>query len=148
MPQVSKRIPSQVVEERMFEVFEKTFLDLKSVEDARLLLGDLLTRTEKIMVAKRLAIAVLLAKDYDYRSITNILKVSFSTINAILKQQVIDGRGYKKAVDKILKNESLDEFYTQLAKNISKVLCPHPASHKRIEASYRKKITQRNRKII
>lgn len=148
MPQISKRIPSQVVEERMFEVFEKTFLDLKSVEDARLLLGDLLTRTEKIMMAKRLAIAVLLAKDYDYRSIINILKVSFTTINAILKQQVIDGRGYKKAVDKILKNESLDEFYTRLAKNISKVLSPHPASHKRIEASYQNKVTQRDRKII
>ena len=50
-----------MVEERMFEVFEKTFLGLKSAESARLLLGDLLTRTEKIMIAKRLAIAVLLA---------------------------------------------------------------------------------------
>lgn len=132
----------------MFEVFEKTFIDLKSVEDARLLLGDLLTRTEKIMIAKRLAIAVLLAKGYDYRSIINILKVSFTTINAILKQQVIDGRGYKKAVDKILKNESLDDFYTQLTKNIAKLLAPHPASRKRIEASYQKGVTKRDREMI
>src|SRR3989338_9528747 len=120
----------------MFEVFEKTFLELKSVEEARLLLGDLLTPTEKIMLAKRLAIAVLLAKDYDYRQINQVLKVSFTTILAVMKQQVIDGRGYRKAVDKILHKENLEEFFADLTKNIAKVLDPHPAGQRRIERQH------------
>ena len=137
-----------MVEERMFEVFEKTFLGLKSAESARLLLGDLLTRTEKIMIAKRLAIAVLLAKGYDYRAIINTLNVSFTTINAVLKQEAIDGRGYKKAVDNVLKSESLDDLYSQLTKNIAKFLTPHPASQRRIEGHYQKEADRRRRKVI
>lgn len=132
----------------MFKVFEKAFLNLKSVEDARIFLNDLLTRTEKTMIAKRLAIAVLLTKGYDYRSISSTLKVSATTINAILKQQTIDGRGYKNIVGKILRDEDLESFYLKLTRHLGKIIGPHPVNQRRIESEYQRKENRRQRSAI
>lgn len=80
------------------------------------------------MIAKRLAIAVLLAKGYDYRTISQTLKVSATTINAVLKQQSLDGRGYQNVVDKILRDEELKSFYLKLTKHLGQILSPHSPS--------------------
>ena len=148
MPQISKKFLNKAVEKRLFEVFEQAFLNLKSVAEAREFLNDLLTPTEKIMIAKRLAIAVLVEKGYDYRAIIRILKVSFTTINAVLKQQTIDGRGYHRIVDKILRKESLDKFYLELSKGFAKITNPHPASRRRTEAHYQKEAARRRKSAL
>src|SRR3989338_9398310 len=106
MPQVSKKLLARKIEIRMFTVLEKAVADLKSGEDIRNFLDDLLTPTEKVMLAKRLAIAVLLAKDYNYRQICDVLKLSSNTVTSVLKHQVINGRGYAAVVKKILRDES------------------------------------------
>jgi len=143
MPQVSKKLLARKIEIRMFTVLEKAVADLKSGDDIKNFLDDLLTSTEKVMLAKRLAIAVLLAKDYNYRQICDVLKLSSNTVTSVLKHQVINGRGYAAVVKKILRDESSTEFFLNLEKTISKLIS-HPARHGSIESRYflKKKILE------
>lgn len=111
MPQVSRFPVKQEVYERIFELLLKTVADSHDKKEARLLLDDLLTPTEKIMLAKRLAIAVLLAKGYQYGSIQEILRVSKPTIAMVNLAFKYKGAGYKKFVAKVLGEEKIGEFW-------------------------------------
>lgn len=64
MAQVSKYPISKDVADRIFDVFIKSFIKVKNVQDAQNLANDLFSPTEKIMLAKRLAIAFLLMREY------------------------------------------------------------------------------------
>lgn len=111
MTKVSRRILNKALEERIFEVFIRTIIDLKKPDEAKSFVEDLLFPTEKIMLVKRLAIAILLTKGYTYDRIDQTLKVSRTTIMHVsyfLKHG--QSGGYQKAVTKIIgreKNEAL-----------------------------------------
>lgn len=100
------------------------------------------------MLAKRLAIAILLAKDYDYRQIHHVLKVSFSTIMAVIKQQAINGVGYRRAVAKALRHEETEDFIAKLTKNVAQFLTPHPVGKRQIEAESRRDAYRRSLREI
>ncbi|PJE70037.1 hypothetical protein COU97_01860, partial [Candidatus Shapirobacteria bacterium CG10_big_fil_rev_8_21_14_0_10_48_15] len=80
MAQVSRLPLSEKIYQRIFEIFFQTAAEIRTKKAAEEFFNDLLTPTERIMLAKRLSIAVLLAKGYDYRSIREILHVSPPTI--------------------------------------------------------------------
>ncbi len=107
MGQVSKYPISKNIADRIFEIFLTTFVRIRDEQEADQFVSDLLTPTEKIMLAKRLAIAFLLAKDYDYRAIKYILKVSSGTISSVNLAIQHGSEGYKKVIEKILREESL-----------------------------------------
>lgn len=135
MPQVSRRLLARRIEKRMFEAFEGAVANLRKSEDIRNFIDDLLTPIEKIMLAKRLAIAVLLAKGYNYRQVSDALKLSSNTIAAVLKHQLINGQGYSVVVNKILKDEAARKFFLDLEKTVSK-LVSHPSRHKSLDLEY------------
>jgi len=85
--------------------------------DIRNFLNGLLTKTEKIMLAKRLAIAFLLNRDYNYRDIGDVLKVSTSTV-ARIKEAVDRTDNYKIFITKLEKREELKKFAKQFDKFI------------------------------
>lgn len=62
------------------------------------------------MLAKRLGIALLLEKGYDYRTIQRILRVSFPTITSVNNARQYQGKGYRLFINKILKDESVKQF--------------------------------------
>ena len=76
MTQVSKYPISKDVADRIFEVFVKTLLKIKTYKEAESFTYDLFSPVEKIMLAKRIAIAFLLMKGYQYREISRLLRVS------------------------------------------------------------------------
>jgi len=121
MTQVSRHFLNRNIEKRMFEIFEKSVSNLKKSDDIRNYIVDLLTPTEKIILAKRLAIAVLLSKNYAYRTISDLLKVSTSTILSVIRKQAIDGRGYKVVVGKILNSEALGRSFLNLERTLGKM---------------------------
>lgn len=135
MPQVSKKFLQKDIEKRMYQVFEKAIADLKKTEEIKDFIADILTPTERIMLSKRLAIAVLLAKGYDYRQIGDILKVSSTTVGSVIKQHLIGGDGYKVVVDKILQSEELQKLFIDLTKNFAKLIS-HSSRHKRVDSYY------------
>lgn len=115
MTQVSKYPVSKDVYERCWEIFIKILIGVRNSTDANLLINDLLTPTERIMMVKRLAIAVLLMQGYEYREIIKLLRVSFGTI-ALVKLSLEHGSGgYKKAINKILRDEKLKEILNKTA---------------------------------
>lgn len=124
MAQVSRRIISKEVADRIFEVFIKCFIKIRNTEDANKLADDLFSPTEKVMLGKRLAIAFLLMKGYEYREIRDLIKVSTNTIAAISLSLNHGSGGYQNILNRISKEEGLENFFL----NISEKLLSVPAS--------------------
>jgi uncharacterized protein YerC len=114
MAQVSKYPVSKEVSDRMFEVLQDTISSLNGKADVEEFLGELLSPIEKIMLAKRLAIAILLTKRYSYPSIIKILRVTPGTIATVSLTLKYKGKGYQKAVEKILLNEKMSDFWQKI----------------------------------
>ncbi|MBI2074947.1 MAG: hypothetical protein HYT83_03880 [Candidatus Levybacteria bacterium] len=114
MTQVSKYPIHKDVEKRMAEILENTIASLSNSEDIKDFLDDFLSPVEKIMLAKRLSIAVLLAKGYQYPAIRQILRVTPSTIAGVSINLRYAGKGYKKMVKKILADDKNREFWQKI----------------------------------
>lgn len=136
MPQVSKKYLRPWVEKRMGEVLEKTLSRSRRHTEVQELLQDILTPTERIMVAKRLAAAILLLKDYDYRQICHVLKISSSTVLSVFKQLNIAGQGYRRAATQIAHDRERQEFFAALEKEIWKIFSSSRTVKSKIEAGY------------
>ncbi len=119
MTQVSKYPLPKPLEDQMFSLFYKALAGLHFPGEIKVFLDDLLSPTEKTMLAKRLTIALLLVKDYDQRSISQTLKVSLTTVTKINFWLNTKGRGYRKVIDKFLKEEKWEEFWQKLGDFVS-----------------------------
>lgn len=114
MSKISKRLLNKEINKRIFNLFWKTIAGLKTPTEANSFFDDLLSPSEQIMIAKRLAIAVLLTKNFTYTEIDNALKVSRPTIMNVSLWLKHKGAGYRKAVEKILKDEKKEEFLDKI----------------------------------
>jgi uncharacterized protein YerC len=141
MTQISRMPIHKSVEKRMFEIFTTTISNLKKPEDIEEFLHDFLSPVEKIMLAKRLAIAILLAKNYSYPSIQQILRVTPTTIATVSLSLKYSGKGYKKMVEKILSDEKRDNFWQK----IEDVLASIPKA-KGSDWSYQRKIHEKKKR--
>ena len=121
MTQVSKYPVHKDVEKRMFEVLRETISHLRGSEEIEEFLHDFLSPVEKIMLAKRLSIAVLLHKGYRYESIAEILRVTPPTIATVSLLLKYSGKGYKKTVEKIALNEKMNAFWEKVEDMLSKI---------------------------
>lgn len=124
MTQVSRYPLRADMEERLFEIFWQVLADLKTAPEIRVFLHDLLTPTERIMLAKRLGIALLLIKQYDYATIREILKVSTTTIAHVALWLKTEGSGYRAALMKIIKKEKQEAFWDSLERTLAQVIPP------------------------
>lgn len=124
MPQVSKRWLSKDIEEKMFALFFQAFARLSKPMDIAKFLNDLLGPVERIMLAKRLAIAVLLRRGYDYESIKQTLRVSSETIARVNISLNYSGEGYTMVVDEILKDKQMREFWEKVEDALTTFIPP------------------------
>ncbi len=105
MTQVSRIPLRKDIELQMHAVFRAVITGLREEQDVTEFLDDLLTPTEKIMLGKRLAIAVLIEKGYDHRSIRSTLHVSSGTVSQVHYWLKNKGVGYRKVIGRILSKE-------------------------------------------
>lgn len=124
MAQVSKFPVHKDVEKRMFEIFQVSISSLTNPQDIEDFFHEFLSPVEKIMLSKRLSIAILLAKGYSYGTIASILRVTPPTIATVSINLKYSGKGYKKVVEKILRDEKTNEFWQK----IEDILAHIPAS--------------------
>lgn len=132
MPQVSKRYLHKDIEEYLCNLFWEHLAGLRDRISVREFLENVLSDTERIMVSKRLAIAILLARGYTYEDIDDKLKVSKSTITGIHRQLLTGASGYKKAVEVIekrIKLEKTGDFLEKILLNISLPAAPGSSRH-------------------
>ena len=126
MSQVTKRILPKNIQERLFQNFWEIFAQIKKPKDVALFLEDFLSPTEKIMLAKRLTIAILFSKGFDHRSISSLLKVSTSTVNNISIFLKTNSPGYKLLIRKYTQKEIFKEFIKDLERTIYRL---QPGQH-------------------
>lgn len=101
------RLPLRTdVWDRILNLFVGTIANQTDKKRLSNFFDDFFSPTEKIMFAKRLAAAVLVAKEHDYQSIREILKVSPSTIAKLSLKIKYGGEGLKPVIEDIFKKES------------------------------------------
>lgn len=115
MAQISKRYLSLAVQNKISETLLEAISGVKGRKDTALFVNDLLTPTERVVLAKRLAIAVFLLKGWGYESIQDFLKVSSVTVGKV-SLVVKQNQGYRKVVDKMLMTEAGRQFWRDVVK--------------------------------
>jgi len=118
MPPVSRRKLDYKIEKELLESLEY-ILTHSSSQEIKLILKALLTRSERLMIAKRLGVALMLNEGYPASTIDNILKVTRATVDKfeMIISDNIDGfmLALKKEEQRKVK-EGLKEVFKAVAK--------------------------------
>ncbi|MDO8486816.1 MAG: Trp family transcriptional regulator [Candidatus Curtissbacteria bacterium] len=109
MSQVSRRQLTKEIENKVFDSFWSVMANLKKKKEVSIFFSDFFTKTEKVNFAKRMSIAILLYKGYDYRSIRDILKVSVDTIGRVSSN--IEDDGWRLFLKKLEQIEGWQKFW-------------------------------------
>ena len=112
--QVSKAKIDKKTEKQVFKKLYQVLADLRRPEEVEKFLEDVLTKAERLTLAKRLAIAVYLVKGKSYETIRNDLKVSSATIAAVQNMMEKGGAGFSLAVERIEADEWAEEWVKKL----------------------------------
>src|SRR3989344_584455 len=106
MPHVSRYKLTPSTEQELIKTLELVLTKISKEEDLSDFLLALLTPTERIMLAKRLAIIILLKEGLTESSIASALHVTRITVSRLQFFQEARGKGYDIALE-ILKKEKL-----------------------------------------
>ena len=111
---INKTIESQL---------ERMFLGLLSETDdpnkIKLIIGELLTETERMAVLKRLGIAIYLDKSRSYEDIKNNIKVSSATIASVAER--FGQAGWQEIIKMIKAEEWASEWSEKLSKKFKRI---------------------------
>ena len=118
MTQISKSDLSPLVKSEIYNQLNHVVSECRDENEVELLFSELLTKTERIVIAKRLFIAVMLTKGYSYRDIRLVLGVSFPTVRSVQFWLEHGGKGYKQAVERILLEKKNIKILTVIKKII------------------------------
>lgn len=101
MPHVSSKKLKKDILNKLYSQFGRACEKAARKSQAKFFLGDLLTRTEKIMFAKRFAVICFLSEGVPYSYISESLGMSYSTIFRMsLKYDIGKYTGLLKAIRK------------------------------------------------
>lgn len=113
MTRISQFKVDDDVLEKIFSLFFEVISKDKNEEEFQNIIHDLLSPSERIMIAKRVAIFYMLIKKLDYYNIAKSLKVSPSTIAKfnLVKE---NSRGIVSALKGTVRNEKIINFFEEL----------------------------------
>lgn len=116
MPHVSRKRLKKKTFARINEHFVNTAGNLGSSQEMKKFLNEVLTRTERTMLSKRLALIFMLKKGYSFMAIRNTLKVSPSTVTRIWKKLKLGSFSYisSKIPKKVSTNKLKNDFWKDL----------------------------------
>ena len=113
--QISKKGVNKQVAKKIFASLYQVLADFHRPDQVANFLNDILSDTEKTVLAKRLGIALYLSKNKSYDAIRKDLKVSSATIASVQKWLEQSGEGLSLAI----KTVEADEWAGDLAQKIS-----------------------------
>ncbi|MBI2051962.1 hypothetical protein HYT33_04345 [Candidatus Roizmanbacteria bacterium] len=122
MPQISKNLLSKERLGRVFNLFFDLVSNTNNKNTAQQVVGEILTDTERVMIAKRIACYYLITQDVSSGEIAETLNLSRATINhhkyvfknAPKVRSFLERRLKTNGVKKILKEIFVELFYGQL----------------------------------
>lgn len=106
--QVSSKKVNKILEKQLFEMLYQMLCDSKDSKEMKILLGDLLSESEQVSMAKRLGIAVYLDKGRSYENIKENLKVSSATIASVA--EAMGNPGIQMALMKVKAEEWAEDW--------------------------------------
>jgi uncharacterized protein YerC len=115
MPHVSRNELDKKLERELYGYLEIALGKLSPLE-TREFLFSLLSRTEKLMLAKRLAIVMMLKEDIQVQDISRALHVTRETVLRTQMKSEIKGNGYEIALKKLKNDKTMREFKDFLLK--------------------------------
>lgn len=141
MTQVSRFKLREDIQERINELLAEVLLGIKNKFELKLFLDDFFSPIEKTVFSKRLAIAILLAKENDYANIARVLKVTPTTISKMSLHMKYGNGAMNKITEKILNKDSRNVILQDLASIFDVPIKDMPIS------TYYKKKKERENKI-
>lgn len=124
MTQVSKYKLNKKVYEKIFSLFPQFLYRMTNKGKQGVLVESFFTNTEKIVFAKRIAIAFMLVKGYKYDQIVNKIKVSHGTVAKIADALKVNGDVIVKELENISKEEAFMEFLNSIGYQLTVMLPP------------------------
>lgn len=103
------------IQQELLTEFCEALLNLKNTDEVVKFLIDLLTKSEALMLAKRIKIAKLLIEGKDYRTIGGLLKVSHGTIAKVAEWLTEAGEGFRLIAERTKKAKPQPESSWDLA---------------------------------
>lgn len=94
--------------------------DVSDPAEAKTLLSDLLTDSERMAIVKRLAIAVYLDKGRSYEDTKNHLKVSSATIASVA--EIMGNPGIQIALNRVKAERWADDLSSKITGLVRKVM--------------------------
>src|SRR3989338_864477 len=122
MSQVSRRIVNKKAQDKIFELFILSLVLSDSKETTTLFIRDLFSPTERIMLSKRISIAYMLIQGYDYDSISEVLKVSRTTIGKVSYWLKEKGKGFRQIIEKIKRKEKVKHILNEIEDSFLDIL--------------------------
>lgn len=116
MPHVSRRKLKKKVFVRIGSELANIIVKVNSSQEINWLFKELITPTERVMLAKRLAIFLMLEKKYSFRTIERTLKVTLQTVVRFWKKT--KDPSYKPLLRKVEQNKGGRGFLRDLEKMI------------------------------
>jgi uncharacterized protein YerC len=114
-----------------FEILNELYwvlADVKKPDEMKQFLGDFFTKTEHIILAKRLALAGMILHEYDQDIIKKVLHVSTATIYRMKEKLEYGGEGFKTGIRRITRKELFDTFIQKLFEKPQRSMV-HPLSN-------------------
>ena len=113
MTRISRFPVEDKVLKKLYVIMFIVVSSMDEEEEFTQIINELLSPTEKIMVAKRVAIIYLLMKKIDYLNISSVLKVSSSTI-AKFNLMINKRKAITNSLKAIIGSEKLKDFFEKL----------------------------------
>ena len=124
MTQVSRRFLHPKVSVKIIDIFLGVISRLRSKDEVLDFLDYFLTPTEKVMLSKRLSIAYLLESGYKQKSVSNLLKVSNSTVS-IVAGKLRNSEGYRRVLRNVKRREEIKKFLLDLGESAASIGAVH-----------------------
>ena len=118
--QLSTNPLNKNIEKQLSEMLFGILAELKTPEEIKLVLSDILTEAEFTSVIKRLGIAVYLDKGRSYEDVKNNIKVSSATIASVAEH--LGNSGWQEMIKRIKAEEWATDWTDRISKSIKKIL--------------------------
>ena len=108
MTQVSKRKLDSKIEKELLDSLSYIIKELKTKEDVDKFISSALTKTERLMIAKRVLTAFLLQNNIEDKKISTTLKLTAATITRLKMWINLNRAGFDLVFKKLAKKDKED----------------------------------------
>lgn len=117
--QLSNNPLNKNIEKQLSEMMYGILAELRTPEEVKMVMRDVLTEGERLAILKRLGIAVYLDKGRSYDDVKNNIKVSSATIASVAEN--LGNPGWQEMVKRIKAEEWASEWSGKISERVRRI---------------------------